>query len=130
MGFSALILNQMVQYSQTRFDASFAALSDVTRRGVLEALMGQDASISDLAQRFDMTLTGMKKHVGVLEAAGLVTTAKRGRVRTCRLGQGRLEEEMAWIENYRRMWAARFDGLDAVVAELQQRERDDGRQKG
>src|SRR5213082_284815 len=102
----------MVQYDNARLDASFAALSDITRRGVLEQLGRADASITDLAEKFDMTLTGMKKHVGVLEMAGLVTTQKVGRVRTCRLGLRRLEEEAAWIEAYRQLWAARFDTLD------------------
>src|SRR5712692_5988905 len=99
----------MVQYARTRLDASFAALSDATRRGVLEQLGRADASITDLAEKFHMTLTGMKKHVGVLEEAGLVSTEKVGRVRTCKLGPRRLEQEMAWIEGYRQMWAARFD---------------------
>src|SRR6201996_1487112 len=98
----------MVQCISTRFDASFGALSDVTRRGVIEQLGRADASITDLADKFRMTLTGMKKHVGVLEQAGLVTTQKIGRVRTCRLGRRRLEEESAWIERYRQLWAARF----------------------
>ncbi len=111
----------MVQYSQTRFDASFAALSDATRRGVLAQLGRADASITELAEKFRMTLTGMKKHVGVLEQAGLVTTQKVGRVRSCRLGPRRLEEEAAWIENYRQLWAARFDALDQVVEELQRK---------
>jgi DNA-binding transcriptional ArsR family regulator len=92
------ILNRMVQYTRTCFDASFAALSDATRRGVLEQLGRADASITELAEKFHMTLTGMKKHVGVLEQAGLVTTEKIGRVRTCRLGLRRLEDEAAWIE--------------------------------
>ena len=119
----------MVQYYQTRFDASFAALSDVTRRGVLEPLGRSDASITELAEKFHMTLTGMKKHVGVLEEAGLVTTQKIGRVRTCRLGKRRLEEEAAWIERYRQLWAARFDALDEVLEELKQQEKADGRRK-
>src|SRR5882762_9491198 len=119
----------MVQYMQTRFDASFAALSDVTRRGVLEQLGRSDASITDLAQKFHMTLTGMKKHVGVLEQAGLVTTEKVGRVRTCKLGPRRLEDETAWIERYRLLWDARFDELDMVVEELKKKERIDGRKK-
>lgn len=119
----------MVQFQQSRFDVSFAALSDATRRGVLEQLARADASITDLADRFDMTLTGMKKHVGVLERAGLVTTAKVGRVRTCRLGVRRLDEEAAWIEGYRRLWDARFDELDKVVEELTQKEQADGRRK-
>jgi DNA-binding transcriptional ArsR family regulator len=119
----------MVRYSQTRFDASFAALSDATRRGVLEQLGREDASITDLASKFHMTLTGMKKHVGVLERAGLISTEKVGRVRTCKLGLRRLEEEAAWIERYRQLWTARFDALDKVVEELKQKERVDGRKK-
>jgi DNA-binding transcriptional ArsR family regulator len=119
----------MVQYSQTRFDASFAALSDATRRGVLEQLGRADASITELADKFHMTLTGMKKHVGVLEQAGLVTTQKIGRVRTCKLGKRRLEEEAAWIEKYRQLWAARFDALDGIIEELKQQEKTDGRRK-
>jgi DNA-binding transcriptional ArsR family regulator len=112
----------MVQSYQASFDSSFGALSDATRRGVLEQLGRADASITELAARFQMTLTGMKKHVGVLEQAGLVKTEKVGRVRTCRLGVRGLEEEAAWIEKYRAMWSARFDALDEVVAELQRRE--------
>ena len=119
----------MVQYSRARFDASFAALSDATRRGVLEQLWHRDASITDLAEKFHMTLTGMKKHVGVLEQAGLVTTEKVGRVRTCKLGLRGLEEEAAWIESHRQLWAARFDELDKVVEELKQKEKVDGRKK-
>ena len=123
------ILNHMVQYTSARLDASFAALSDATRRGVLERLGRADASITDLAEKFHMTLTGMKKHVGVLEQAGLVTTQKVGRVRTCKLGLRRLEEEAAWIERYRRLWAARFDALDKIVEELKKKEKVDGRKK-
>jgi DNA-binding transcriptional ArsR family regulator len=119
----------MVQYTQTRFDASFAALSDATRRGVLEQLGRADASITDLAEKFHMTLTGMKKHVGVLERAGLVTTQKIGRVRSCKLGVRRLEEEASWIERYRQLWAARFDELDTVVEELKRQDRIAGRKK-
>jgi DNA-binding transcriptional ArsR family regulator len=118
----ALILNQMVQHSKAaQLDAAFAALSDATRRGVLEQLGRADASITDLATRFDMTLTGMKKHVGVLEHAGLVATAKVGRVRTCTLGQRRLDEVTAWIDRYRQLWSARFDELDQVIEELKQK---------
>ena len=119
----------MVQFTGTRLDASFAALSDATRRGVLVQLGGADASITDLADRFHMTLTGMKKHVGVLEQAGLVTTEKVGRVRTCKLGLRRLEEEAAWIERYHQLWSARFDELDKVVEELKRKEKVDGRKK-
>jgi DNA-binding transcriptional ArsR family regulator len=117
----------MVQYSQARFDAAFAALSAATRRGVLEQLGRADASITDLAEKFGMTLTGMKKHVGVLEQAGLVITEKVGRVRTCKLGPRRLEDEAAWIDRYRQRWEARFAELDKVVEELKQKEKVDGR---
>jgi DNA-binding transcriptional ArsR family regulator len=117
----------MVQYSSTPLDASFAALSDAARRGILERLGCADASITELAQTFHMTLTGMKKHVTVLEEAGLVTTQKVGRVRTCRLGGRRLEDEAAWIERYRRLWEARFDALDRVVEDLKRKDTGDER---
>lgn len=117
----------MVQYSPAALDASFAALSDATRRGVLEELGRGEASISDLAQRFGMTLTGMKKHVHLLEEAGFVSTEKVGRVRTCRLGSRRFEDEMAWMDGMRRLWAARFDALDDVLETLKQRESGNGR---
>jgi len=119
----------MVQYPQTHFDVSFGALADATRRGVLEQLGRADASITALAEKFHMTLTGMKKHVSVLEQAGLVTTEKVGRVRTCKLGLRRLEEEAAWIERYRQLWDARFEELDNVVEELKLKEKADGRKK-
>ena len=119
----------MVQYVRTGFDASFAALSDTTRRGVLEQLGRADASITDLAEKFHMTLTGMKKHVGVLEQAGLVTTEKVGRVRTCKLGLRRLEEEAAWIQRHRQLWDARFGELDKVIEELKRKEKVEGRKK-
>jgi DNA-binding transcriptional ArsR family regulator len=122
-------LNRMVQYASAHLDASFAALSDATRRGVLERLGRADASITDLAEKFRMTLTGMKKHVGVLERAGLVTTEKVGRVRTCKLGPRRLEEVTAWLEKYRQLWDSRFDELDKVVEELKHKEKVDGRAK-
>ncbi|MEZ5997006.1 MAG: metalloregulator ArsR/SmtB family transcription factor, partial [Hyphomonadaceae bacterium] len=122
-------LNHMAQYLEARLDASFAALSDATRRGVLEKLCRADASITELADKFDMTLTGMKKHVDVLERAGLVTTEKVGRVRTCRLGMRALEEETAWIERHRQLWNARFDELEKIVEELKAKEKADARRK-
>jgi DNA-binding transcriptional ArsR family regulator len=119
----------MVQWQRTHLDASFGALSDATRRGILERLGRADASITELAGKFHMTLTGMKKHVGVLEQAGLVTTKKIGRVRTCQLGPRRLEEETAWLERYRQRWDERFDELDEVVEELTRKEKSDERKK-
>ena len=121
-------VNHMVHY-KARLDTTFAALSDVTRRGVLEQLGGSDASITDLAEKFRMTLTGMKKHVSVLEQAGLVTTEKVGRVRTCRLGRRRLEEEAAWIERHRQLWSTRFDALDEIVKDLNREEKANARSK-
>jgi DNA-binding transcriptional ArsR family regulator len=125
----SFILNKMVQYTNAHLDASFAALSDVTRRGVLERLGRAEASITELAEKFNMTLTGMKKHVGVLEQAGLVITAKVGRVRTCRVGPDRLEEATAWLDKYRQLWAERFDELDKVIEALKQSEKVHGRKK-
>jgi DNA-binding transcriptional ArsR family regulator len=119
----------MVQYLGGGLDASFAALSDATRRGVLEQLGRADASITDLAERFQMTLTGMRKHVGVLEQAGLVTTQKVGRVRTCMLGPRRLDEAREWMDRYREMWDARFDELDRIVEELTRKEQVDEQQQ-
>jgi DNA-binding transcriptional ArsR family regulator len=119
----------MVQHQGARLDASFAALSDATRRGVLERLGRADASITELAEKFHMTLTGMKKHVGVLERAGLVATEKVGRVRTCTLGPSRLAAETAWVEGYRQLWASRFDELDKVIEELKRKETVDERRK-
>ena len=116
-------------HHQARLDATFAALSDVTRRGVLEQLGRSDASISDLAERFRMTRTGMKKHVGVLEQAGLVVTEKVGRVRHCRLGPRRLEEEAAWIARHHQLWSKRFDALDKVLGQLKQEETSDEQRK-
>jgi len=118
----------MVQYSTGRLDASFGALSDATRRSVLEQLERGEASITMLADQFHMTLTGMKKHVGVLEQAGLVTTDKVGRVRTCRLDPGALEDAAAWIEARRQVWNARLDALEQVVQALKRKEDADGRQ--
>jgi DNA-binding transcriptional ArsR family regulator len=104
------ILNRVVQHASD-LDAAFAAIADPTRRRVLERLGRGDASVGDLAAECRMTLTGMKKHLAVLEAAGLVATEKVGRVRRCRLGPRRLEAETAWIANYRALLEARYDRL-------------------
>jgi DNA-binding transcriptional ArsR family regulator len=114
----------MVQYADAALDLSFAALSDATRRGILDRLGRADASITGLADAFQMTLTGMKKHVQVLERAGLVVTRKVGRVRTCSLGKRDLAAEAAWIDAHRKLFDARFDALDQLIAELKQEERD------
>ena len=119
----------MVQYSAARLDASFAALADPIRRGILEQLGRAEASITHLAAKFRMTLTGMKKHVSILEQAGLVTTRKIGRVRTCTLGARVLAEEAAWIERYRQLCEARFAALDGIVEELKRKEDSNGRKR-
>jgi DNA-binding transcriptional ArsR family regulator len=112
----------MVHSYALSLDQTFAALADPSRRGVLERLGQSDATVTELATAFGMTLTGMKKHIGVLERAGLVATEKQGRVRTCRLGTARLEAEAAWLASYRAIWSARFAELDDVLAELKLRD--------
>ncbi|MBI1401609.1 MAG: metalloregulator ArsR/SmtB family transcription factor [Porphyrobacter sp.] len=116
----------MVQYDSSTLDTALAALADPTRRGVLERLSEREATISVLAERFDMTLTGMKKHIAVLEHAGLVSTRKVGRVRQCSLGPHHLGDLSAWIENYRAKWEARFDALDVVLAGSPKEENENG----
>ncbi|QXC63020.1 metalloregulator ArsR/SmtB family transcription factor [Aquihabitans sp. G128] len=116
----------MVQYRSARLDTCFAALADATRRGVLEQLGREQASISDLADRFHMSPTGMGKHVRILEQAGLVATEKVGRVRTCRIGDRRLAEVTEWIDQYQRRWDARFGELDHVIEDLKHKEQAHG----
>lgn len=115
----------MVQYAQPPLDLSFAALSDATRRSIIDRLGRGDASISSLAEMFQMTLTGMKKHVQVLERAGLVVTQKVGRVRTCTLGTRGLKAEAEWIEAHRQLFEARFDALDAIISDMKQEANDE-----
>ena len=112
----------MVQYASSPLDRSFAALSDATRRGIIDQLGRADASITSLADQFEMTLTGMKKHVQVLQLAGLVVTQKVGRVRTCKLGKGGLKAEAEWIEAHRKLFEARFEALDELIIEMEQEE--------
>jgi DNA-binding transcriptional ArsR family regulator len=111
----ALKLNSMVQFSQSALDRSFGALADPTRRAILMRLGRSEASISDLAAGFEMTLTGLKKHVSVLEGAGLVTTEKVGRVRHCRLGPRRLDDVAKWVDSYRTQLEQRLDRLEAFL---------------
>lgn len=116
----------MVQQSAAQLDAAFAALADATRRGVLEELGRSPASITRLADRFAMSLTGMKKHVALLEEAGLVATEKHGRVRVCRLEAEGLGDVATWIEARRRIWNDRFDALGNVIETLTAKENRDG----
>jgi DNA-binding transcriptional ArsR family regulator len=112
----------MVKYSES-LDNTFGALSDPTRRGILERLGRSDAAISDLADEFEMTRAGILKHVAILEDAGLVTTEKVGRVRTCRFGTRPLDDEAEWIENYRRTLEGRLNRLEAFLEATKGRER-------
>ncbi len=104
----------MVQY-QAQLDEAFSALSDPTRRSILDRLGRGSATISELAESAGMSLTGVKKHVRILEDAGLATTEKRGRTRHCRLGPEPLDDISQWIESYRRGWDERFDRLDEIL---------------
>jgi DNA-binding transcriptional ArsR family regulator len=104
----------MVQYS-SNLDSTLSALSDPTRRAILERLRLDSATISELASAAGISLTGLKKHVGVLEEAGLVSTEKRGRTRHCRLGPQRLEDASRWIEEYRRGWEQRFERMEEII---------------
>jgi len=111
---------QLALEPEQRLDRSFSALADGTRRGILARLGRGDASISDLAATFGMTLTGMKKHVSTLEDTGLVTTRKTGRVRMCSLGSQKLDAETAWIAAYREMLVARLDRLESLLDETRE----------
>src|ERR687890_2486947 len=115
----------MVQYTAPSLNLSFAALSDGTRRGIIDHLGRADTSITSLADQFQMTLTGMKKHVEVLERAGLVVTQKVGRVRTCKLGKRGLKAEAEWIEAHRKLFEARFEALDEIIGEMKQERSDE-----
>lgn len=111
----------MVQYST--LDRTFSALSDPTRREILDLLGRGPASISELAKPFGITLTGLKKHVQILEDAQLVTTAKIGRTRQCRLGPEQLEDAAQWIDTYRHLWERRLDGLGAYLEKSKEERR-------
>ncbi|TPG43412.1 ArsR family transcriptional regulator [Sphingomonas koreensis] len=115
----------MVQCLSPALDISFAALSDATRRGIIDRLGRGDASITLLADTFRMTLTGMKKHVHVLERAGLVVTHKVGRVRTCTLGTRGLKAEAEWIEAHRKLFEARFEALDEIINDMKEERSDE-----
>ena len=96
-------------------DRTFSALSDPTRRDILEHLTGGPASISELARPTGISLPGVLKHVRILEEANLVTTEKRGRTRECRLGPEQMDDATRWIESQRRQWERRLDRLEAII---------------
>src|SRR5437867_2243000 len=115
-------LNHMVKYEGNALDATFAALADPTRRAILSRLAGREASVSELARPFAISLPGVHKHLRVLERAGLVAHAKHGRVRRCRLVARPMREAARWIERYRRYWEAQFDALAAYLAQSEPQE--------
>jgi DNA-binding transcriptional ArsR family regulator len=108
----------MVQYSPS-LDHTLAAVADPTRREILERLARGPASVSELAEPFQMSLPGVMKHVQILEGVGLVETHKNGRVRECRLGPARLDDVQRWVEDYRRQWERRLDRLEAFLRKQQ-----------
>src|SRR5437773_5565872 len=110
-------LNHMVKYEGNALDATFAALADPTRRAIPARRAGREASVSELARPFAISLPGVHKHLRVLERAGLVAHAKHGRVRRCRLVARPMREAARWIERYRRYWEAQFDALAAYLAD-------------
>ena len=120
----------MVKYRAVhRLDLVFAGLSDPTRRAILARLMQGEASVTELAEPFDMTLPAISKHLKVLERAGLITRGREAQWRPCRLQAGPLHEVSDWVESYRQFWEERFDRLDAYLKELQANERDRNEQR-
>jgi DNA-binding transcriptional ArsR family regulator len=110
-------VHRSVQHNQT-LDRTFFALSDPTRRSILERLARGPATLGQLAEPFGLTLNGVKKHVGILEEVDLVITAKVGRARECRLGPAQLEDATGWIDAYRRTWERRLDRFGAYVEKI------------
>ena len=113
---NGFIVHRSVQHNHA-LDRTFFALSDPTRRSILERLAAGPATLGELAEPFGLTLNGVKKHVGILETVDLVITAKVGRARECRLGPAQLEEATGWIDAYRRAWERRLDRFGAYVEE-------------
>jgi DNA-binding transcriptional ArsR family regulator len=112
----------MVNYERSRLDAVFAALADPTRRAILARLARREASVSELARPFRMSLPGVHKHLRVLERAGLLTQTKRGRVRRCRLQANAMRNAARWIERYRRFWEQQFDALATYLEATEPKE--------
>ena len=103
-------------------DATFAALADSTRRAILARLATGDATVTELAEPFEMSLPAISKHLKVLERAGLIARAREAQFRPCRLEVGPLKDAGTWVERYRQMWEQRFDRLDGYLRELQQQD--------
>ncbi|BAU47337.1 ArsR family transcriptional regulator [Sulfurifustis variabilis] len=120
----------MVQSVPTdRLSATFAALADPTRRAILARLASGEASVTELAEPFDMSLPAVSKHLKVLERAGLIARGREAQWRPCRLEAARLKEVADWVEHYRRFWEQRLDRLDAYLQELQRKEKRHGRKR-
>src|SRR5690348_17527377 len=104
---------------------TFAALADPTRRAILARLSSGEASVTELAKPFDLSLPGISKHLKVLQRAGLITQSRNAQWRPCRLEPGRLKEASEWVGEYRRFWDESFQRLDTVLKELIQKEKSD-----
>jgi len=121
----------MVQHSTSsaHLDATFAALSDPTRRAILARLAGGEASVNELAAPFKMSLPAISKHLKVLERAGLIARGREAQWRPCRLQAAPLKDAAEWIEHYRQFWEESFDRLEDYLRELQIKEKKNGRNK-
>ena len=121
---SVFIFNQMVKYLSNTLDATFGALADPTRRSILEHLIAGEASVTSLAEPFDMSLPAVSKHLRVLEKAGLLTQEKDGRVRRCRMDAGPMKEASDWVGRYRICWEEQLDSLADYIEQMQSEERE------
>ncbi len=115
--------------SPDRLSATFAALADPTRRAILARLASGEASVTELAEPFDMSLPGISKHLKVLQRAGLIARGRRAQWRPCRLEAGPLKDVANWVEHYRRFWTESFDRLEDYLREVQMKEKKDGRKR-
>ncbi|MFI5299899.1 MAG: ArsR/SmtB family transcription factor [Polyangiales bacterium] len=113
--------------SSTHLDTTFAALADPTRRAILARLARGEASVTELAAPFDMSLPAISKHLRVLERAGLVSRGRDAQRRPCRLRSQPMKEATAWLERYRRFWDARLDRLDEYLRDLERKDKAHGR---
>ena len=124
-----VVLYQMVKYSSERLNLAFGALADPTRRAILARLASGEASVSDLAKPFRMTLPAVSKHLKVLQRAGLVTQGREAQWRPCRLEAAPLKEVADWVERYRVYWEQSFDSLEDYLQKVQSKEKKRARNK-
>jgi len=118
-----------MQMAPDRLDSTFAALADPTRRAILARLASGEASVTDLARPFEMSLPAVSKHLKVLERAGLITRGRTAQWRPCRLEATPLKDVAEWVEGYRRFWEERYERLDDYLQEMQRKGRNHGRKQ-